>query len=175
MVTGKSKSKAATSTVNRSHEGALDKSREDQWRHDNIGRLLNNAVRRFEDRVLFLMTKAGHSEARISHIGLTRNLDRGGTWISELAKRAGMTKQAMGELVQQCAALGLVETSSDPADKRARVVRFTRQGLRWLDSFQSAVDQAEYEMRMEIGAVWMDGVRGALALYGASFDALSRE
>jgi DNA-binding MarR family transcriptional regulator len=174
-MTGKAKPKRATSAISgldrRESGSALD----DQWRHDNIGRLLNNAVRRFEDRVLALMAIAGHSETRISHVGLTRNLDLSGTRISELAKRAGMTKQAMGELVQQCAALGLVEIGSDPDDKRARLVRFTRQGLRWLDNFRGAVDQAEREMRMEIGAVWMDGVRAALALYSSGFDALSEK
>src|SRR5262249_29839575 len=60
----------------------------DGWRHDNIGRLLNNAVRRFEDRVLELMAEAGYADARISHLNLTRNLDRDGTRLTELAARA---------------------------------------------------------------------------------------
>src|SRR5215470_384166 len=102
----------------------------DRWRHDNVGRLLNNAISRFESRVLELMSQSGHPQARISHIALTRNLDQKGTRVSELAHRAGMTKQAMGELVSQCAALRLVVTNLDPLDKRARVVQFTSQGLR---------------------------------------------
>ena len=84
----------------------------DRWRHDNVGRLLNNAVSRFESRVLELMSHSGHPQARISHISLTRNLDLKGTRVSELARRAGMTKQAMGELVSQCAALKLVVMSA---------------------------------------------------------------
>jgi DNA-binding MarR family transcriptional regulator len=134
---------------------------------------LNNAVSRFESRVLELMSQSGHPRARISHISLTRNLDVDGTRVSELARRAGMTKQAMGELVSQCAVLGLVVTSADPSDRRARVVRFTPQGLRWLEAFRHAVDQAEREMREEVGPVPMHVLRGALALYGAGFDALS--
>jgi DNA-binding MarR family transcriptional regulator len=145
----------------------------DRWRHDNIGRMLNNAVARFESRVLELMSQSGHPQARISQISLTRNLDLGGTRVSELARRAGMTKQAMGELVSQCAALKLVVTHVDPADKRARVVQFTREGLDWLEAFRQAVDRAEREMRDEVGAMAMDVLRGALALYGAGFDTLS--
>jgi DNA-binding MarR family transcriptional regulator len=145
----------------------------DRWRHDNVGRLLNNAVSRFESRVLELMSQSGHPEARISHISLTRNLDLEGTRVSELARRAGMTKQAMGELVSQCAALGLVVTSVDSSDKRARVVQFTPDGSRWLEAFRQAVDRAEREMRDEVGAMAMDVLRGALALYGAGFDTLS--
>jgi DNA-binding MarR family transcriptional regulator len=145
----------------------------DNWRHDNVGRLLNNAISRFESRILELMSRSGHPEARISHISLTRNLDLKGTRVSELARRAGMTKQAMGELVGQCAALDLVVISVDPSDKRARIVAFTASGMRWLRAFQHAVDRAEHEMRDEIGAAAMDVLRGALALYGAGFDTLS--
>jgi len=119
------------------------------------------------------MSRSGHPEARISHISLTRNLDLEGTRVTELARRAGMTKQAMGELVAQCAALKLVVARADPSDKRARVVRFTSSGLRWLKAFQQAVDRAEHEMRDEVGAAAMDVLRGALALYGAGFDTLS--
>jgi DNA-binding MarR family transcriptional regulator len=145
----------------------------DRWRHDNIGRLLNNAVSRFESRVLEVMSQSGHPEARISHISLTRNLDLEGTRVSDLARRAGMTKQAMGELVRQCGALNLVITREDPSDKRARVVRFTPEGLRWLEAFRQSVDRAEREMRDEVGAMSMDVLRGALALYGKDFDTLS--
>jgi DNA-binding MarR family transcriptional regulator len=145
----------------------------DRWRHDNVGRLLNNALARFESRVLELMSRSGHPDARISHIALTRNLDLGGTRVSELARRAGMTKQAMGELVGQCAELGLVVASVDPSDKRARVVTFTPDGLRWLEAFRQAVDRTEEEMREEVGAMSMDVLRGALALYGSGFDTLA--
>jgi DNA-binding MarR family transcriptional regulator len=134
---------------------------------------LNNAVARFESRVLELMSQSGHPQARISHISLTRNLDLGGTRVSELARRAGMTKQAMGELVSQCAALRLVVTSADPSDKRARVVRFTPAGQQWLEAFRHAVDEAEREMRDEVGSMAMDVLRGALALYGSGFNTLS--
>jgi DNA-binding MarR family transcriptional regulator len=145
----------------------------DRWRHDNVGRLLNNAVSRFESRVLELMSHSGHPQARISHISLTRNLDLKGTRVSELARRAGMTKQAMGELVSQCAALKLVVSKADNSDKRARVVQFTPEGLQWLEAFRNAVDQAEHEMREQVGSMSMDVLRGALALYGAGFGTLS--
>jgi len=160
------KRRAATVLVARGNLG-------DRWRHDNVGRLLNNAVSRFENRVLELMSQSGHPKARISHISLTRNLDLKGTRVSELARRAGMTKQAMGELVNQCADLDLVVTSVDPSDKRARVVRFTPEGVLWLEAFREAVDRAEREMRDELGTMSMDVLRGALVVYGAGFETLS--
>lgn len=143
------------------------------WRHANIGRLLNNAVRRFEARVLELMSKRGHIETRLAHVNLTRNLDLEGTRLTELAQRASMSKQAMGELVDQCEASGLVTRAIDPKDRRARIVRFTPAGLAWLDAFRGAVDVAEREMQTELGNEAMSAIVKGLAAYGAKFDALA--
>ncbi|NPU09896.1 winged helix DNA-binding protein [Bradyrhizobium sp. 83002] len=145
------------------------------WRHDNIGRMLNNAVRRFESRVLELMAASGHGETRIAHVSLTRNLDVEGTRLTELARRASVSKQAMGELVDQCVELGLVAREADPRDGRARIVRFTPAGLQWLEAFGDAVDMAEAEMRKELGKAAMDVVLQALSAYGARFDTLGDE
>jgi DNA-binding MarR family transcriptional regulator len=142
------------------------------WRHANIGRLLNNAVRRFEARVLELMSASGHDETRIAHVSLTRNLDVEGTRLTELARRASMSKQAMGELVDQCVELGLVDRVADPSDGRARIITFTAAGLSWLDAFRDAVDVAEQEMRAELGKATMDAILKGLADYGAEFDSL---
>ncbi len=145
------------------------------WRHANIGRLLNNAVRRFEARVLELMSERGHAETRIAQLSLIRNLDVEGTRLTELARRASMSKQAMGELVDQCTELGLVDRVADPSDGRARIVRFTRTGLTWLNALRDAIDIAEREMRAELGKTTMDTILKGLAAYGAMFDTLEDE
>jgi DNA-binding MarR family transcriptional regulator len=145
------------------------------WRHANVGRLLNNAVRRFEARVLELMSAKGHDETRIAHVNLTRNLDVEGTRLTELARRASMSKQAMGELVDQCVELGLVDRVADPSDRRARIVMFTRAGIVWLDAFRDAVDIAEQEMRSELGKTAMDAILKGLKAYGARFDTLEED
>ena len=142
------------------------------WRHANIGRLLNSAVRRFEARVLELMSASGHVETRIAHVNVTRNLDVDGTRLTELARRASMSKQAMGELVDQCVDLGLVDRIVDPSDGRARIITFTAAGLTWLDAFRDAVDVAEQEMRAELGKATMDAILSGLTIYGTRFDSL---
>jgi DNA-binding MarR family transcriptional regulator len=129
-------------------------------------------VRRFEARVLELMSASGHDETRIAHVSLTRNLDVEGTRLTELARRASMSKQAMGELVDQCVELGLVDRVADPSDGRARIITFTAAGLTWLDAFRDAVDVAEQEMRAELGKTTMDAILRGLAVYGAEFDSL---
>ena len=74
-----------------------------------------------------------------------------GARLTELARSAGMSKQAMGDLVNQCEAWGLVKRTPDPLDARARRVGFTPVGLAWLQAFREAVEQAEREFRAAVG------------------------
>ena len=134
----------------------------DAWRQTHLGRLLGHAMRRFDERVLELMAhdvevplalsnRAARAQGSAAHIHITRHLAREGSRLTELADRAGMTKQAMGALVDQCEAWGLVTRGPDPLDARARRVRFTADGLAWLDAFRGAVTQAEREFRDSVG------------------------
>ncbi|MBN9408460.1 MAG: winged helix-turn-helix transcriptional regulator [Burkholderiales bacterium] len=138
------------------------------WRRLNPGRVLSQALQRFESRVLELMAEAGHGQTRRAHVNLTRHLDVDGTRITELARRAGMTNAAMTELIDQCESLALVERVADPADRRARVVRFTPAGRKWLAAFGRAVARATREMEDEVGAGAMAALLGEVASYGAA-------
>ena len=134
----------------------------DGWRMTHLGRLLGHATRRFDERVLHLMAHnvdvplalsnlAARAQVSAAHVHITRHLALEGSRLTELAERAGVTKQAMGDLVDQCEAWGLVTRESDPRDARARVVKFTPAGLAWLQAFKDAVAQAEAEFRAEVG------------------------
>jgi len=134
----------------------------DDWRQTHLGRLLGHAMRRFDERVLALMAHdadvplalsnlAARAQISAAHVHITRHLARGGSRLTELAERAGMTKQAMGTLVDQCEAWGLVTRGPDPLDARARRVLFTADGLAWLEAFRKAVAQAESEFRASVG------------------------
>src|SRR3954470_19757743 len=132
------------------------------WRLTHLGRLLGEAMRRFDERVLHLMAHnvdvplalsnlAARAQVSAAHIHITRHLELNGSRLTELAERAGMSKQAMGDLVDQCEAWGLVARAPDPRDARARLVQFTPTGLAWLQAFKDAVAQAEREFRVEVG------------------------
>ena len=140
------------------------------WRLHNPGRLLSNALRRFEDRVLELLAQSGYPEARRTHVNLTRHLDLEGTRITELARRAAMTNAAMTELIDQCVQLGWVQRENDPTDKRVRIVSFTSEGLKWLDAFGRAVQQAQQEMSEAIGGSRLQQLMRSLARYAPSQD-----
>jgi DNA-binding MarR family transcriptional regulator len=137
----------------------------DAWRTSNIGRLLNEAIHRFEESVLEKMAAAGHGECTLSHINVTRNLDIEGTRATELARRASMTKQSLGELVTQLEALGMVIRVPDPTDGRAKVVLFTEKGRDWLENFHTALEQTEKELEAKLGVTLYKAVKRGLAKY----------
>ena len=136
---------------------------DERWRQTHLGRLLGHAMRRFDTRVLQLMAASAQAPLALSnlaardkvgaaHIHITRHLPLAGARLTELAQAAGLTKQSMGDLVDQCEAWGLVTRSADPLDARARRIAFTPAGLDWLAAFQAAVTQAEAEFRAAVGA-----------------------
>ena len=119
-------------------------------------------MRRFDTRVLNLMANndqvplalsnlAARDQISAAHIHMTRHLSLQGSRLTELAQAAGMTKQAMGNLVDQCEAWGLIRRENDSRDARARRIVFTEMGLAWLAAFQMAVAQAESEFKDAVG------------------------
>ena len=152
---------------------------DDRWRQTHLGRLLGHALRRFDARVLQLMAHdvqvplalsnlAARNQVSAAHIHITRHLSLHGDRLTDLAQRAGIAKQSMADLVDQCAAWGLVTRQADPLDARARRVCFTEAGLAWLAAFQSAVAQAEAEFRAEVGPEVATVVALGLEAYAAS-------
>ena len=135
------------------------------WRRNNIGRRMNEAVRLFEARIVENLRLNGHNELSVAHINLTRNLDEDGTRLTELARRASMTKQSMSELVDQVERTGLIEKKRDPTDGRAKLVCFTDKGLIWLEAFHRSLEVAETEMREELGAAMVDLMVEVLTKY----------
>ena len=87
---------------------------------------------------------------RVAHGVVFQHLDDGGTTVSTLAQRAGMTKQAMATLVQYLEDHGYVRRVPDPDDRRAKLVQPTPRGREVLAIAQSLVPEME---RRIIGAL----------------------
>lgn len=151
---------------------------DDRWRQTHLGRLMGLALRRFDDRVLHLMAHdpnvplalsnlAARNQIGAAHVHITRHLGVQGSRLTELAEAADMSKQAMGHLVDQCEAWGLVQREADPHDARARRIVFTATGLLWLEAFRVAVEQAQNEFRALVGNDVATVAALGLEAYGA--------
>ncbi|MBI1257304.1 MAG: winged helix DNA-binding protein [Chloroflexi bacterium] len=115
-------------------------------RQQHTGRLFWRAHRAFGELAFEKLHERGYDSLSTVHTNLLANLDIEGTNVTTLADRAGITKQAMGRLVDDLEEKGYVQSMSDPTDGRAKLIHFTDAGWQFLlDS---------YEIKQEIEALY---------------------
>jgi len=86
-------------------------------------------------------------------------LDDAGTTVSTLADRAGVTKQAMAELVGHLERHDYVVRVPDPSDRRAKLVQPTERGREVIAIAQSLVPEVEARVGAMIGRTRLRDLR----------------
>jgi DNA-binding MarR family transcriptional regulator len=148
------------------------------WRQTHLGYWLTQASLRFDARVLALMAQNEHMPLALAnlaargrltaaHVHITQHVSPQGSRLTELAQRAGISKQAMGKLVDQSEAWGMVRRQPDARDARATLVVFTPDGMNWLHAFQEAVTQAQSELQDAVGPEVATVIALGLEVYAA--------
>jgi DNA-binding MarR family transcriptional regulator len=95
--------------------------------------------------------RSGAPQLRPSHTALFPHVALAGTRLTELAERLGVTKQAVGHLVEDLEGMGVLERIPDPSDGRAKLVRFTARGRRGLLHGLGVLGELEEELATCIG------------------------
>src|SRR5687768_16474286 len=95
----------------------------------SVGQLLFKCTRLWDERAVARVNRQlGQPVIRPAHTKLLPHIDFQGTRLSDIAKRIGISKQAVGQLVAEMQEMGVVELLADPEDGRAKLVRFTSKG-----------------------------------------------
>jgi DNA-binding MarR family transcriptional regulator len=129
----------------------------------HLGRLLQEAQRALADELLQNLAERGYTDVRAGHAAVFMNIDRrAGTRLTELARRARMTKQGMMLLVDDLEERGYVRRVPDEEDGRAKVVRLTARGRRYVAEARRAVSAVEARTRRLLGDRRYEGLRSAL-------------
>ena len=126
-----------------------------EMRENNIGRLFQHAARAYSERALALLHERGFSDITLFHTALISNLSTSGNQITTIAERAGITKQAMGQLVSELETKGYVKKTKKLNDKRAYLIQFTEHGenaLRAAYDVKKMIDE-EYKALLGIDNV----------------------
>lgn len=111
-----------------------------------IGALLRVPAQVIHRRLIAGLNDAGFTDLRLPHIAVLSYPSADGCRPTELAERAGISKQAMNQLLQSLEQLGYIQRSTDTEDGRARVVHFTERG--------NAAWNKEYEILAQIEDEW---------------------
>src|SRR5262245_58500689 len=90
--------------------------------------LLFRAARLVNERAVAEVQHEGGTPLRLAHTQLFPHIAFEGIRLTEIAKRLDVTKQAISPLVDELVDTGMVERVADPADQRAKLIRWTRAG-----------------------------------------------
>jgi DNA-binding MarR family transcriptional regulator len=133
--------------------------------------LLFKAARLANDVALSrVATGPAGPRVRAAHTALFPHLDFEGIRLTDLAARIGVTKQAVGQLVDDLAALGMVERVSDPADSRAKRIRFSRRGHAALMHGLGVLVGIQEELGAAVGARRMRALHETLKVVIAALE-----
>ena len=85
------------------------------------------------------------------HSGVFAQISPDGSRLTELARKANMTPQAMGELVDELVDMGYVVRRPDPADGRAKLIVLTTRGRDAVAAGLRTIEGIEQEVTEILG------------------------
>jgi DNA-binding MarR family transcriptional regulator len=129
----------------------------------NLGVLLREPFRIGSELLHEHFAAHGHPDVRAPHGAVMQFLDDEGTRVSDLARRAQITKQSMAELVTHLERHGYVERVPDASDRRAKLVRTTAKGQELHAIARAFVAELEERWGRRLGKSEMRQLRKLLA------------
>jgi DNA-binding MarR family transcriptional regulator len=116
-----------------------------------IGALLRAPSQAIHRRLIKDLNAANFDDLKLPHMAVLQFPGPDGFRPSELAERAGMSKQAMNQLLGTLEGLGYVARSALPQEGGARVVRFTKRGHAAYGKMVDILREIEREWAAELG------------------------
>ena len=104
----------------------------------------------------------GFEGIRHRHGTVFRFIDAEGSRLTTLAERSGLTKQAIGEVVDELERLGHVERTADPGDRRAKIIRLTERGVQGQVAAARILKEVEKRWARHLGRERIDMLRRTL-------------
>jgi DNA-binding MarR family transcriptional regulator len=118
-----------------------------------IGALLRVPAQAIQRRIIKALNGAGFDDLRVPHMAVLQYPGPDGVRPGVLAERAGMSKQAMNQLLGSLEGLGYVERSDAPDEGRARLIRLTTRGRAAYSRIYGILQDIEREWSDELGPV----------------------
>ena len=117
-----------------------------------LGQLLMHGQQWVAASLLRLMAARGHDRLTAAHLSFLNNLDCGATHAAEVARRMGVSRQAVYRTTRELQRLGVLVLEPDPGRKSQKVVRMTEHGARVALDARECLDRLEVELRERLGA-----------------------
>src|SRR5690348_8919481 len=118
-----------------------------------IGALLRVPAQAIHRRIIKELNAAGFEELRVPHMAVLQFPGPDGGRPGLLAERAGMSKQAMNQLLRSLERIGYLARSDAAGEGRARIVRLTKRGRAAYAKIHEILHEIEREWIAELGPV----------------------
>ena len=116
-----------------------------------IGALLRVPAQAIHRRLINELNAAGFDGLSFPHLAVLQFPGPDGVRPGTLAERAGMSKQAMNQLLRSLESLGYIVRSDVPNEGSARIVRFTKRGRAVYAKMVEVLRDIEREWSVELG------------------------
>ena len=116
-----------------------------------VGALLRVPAQAIHRRIIHELNAAGFDDLRLPHMAVLQFPGPDGVRPGMLAERAGVSKQAMNQLLRSLEALGYLARSDAPGQGRARIVDMTVRGRAAYAKMHDILRDIEREWRAELG------------------------
>ena len=120
-------------------------------RHLLIGALLRVPAQAIHRRIIKELNAAGFGELSVPHMAVLQFPGPDGVRPGTLAQRAGMSKQAMNQLLRSLEGFGYIVRTDAPDEGRARIIRFTKRGRAAYSKVHDILHDIEHEWSAELG------------------------
>ena len=136
--------------------------RKQTMRQLNLAQLLRIPFQALVSELHTRLVARGYPDIPATHTIVFALVDTQGIRLSELAKRAQLTKQLVNYLVTAVEERGYVERLPDPRDGRAKIVRLTERGQQAALVGSEIIANIEREWAASLGPADMDELRSLL-------------
>jgi len=127
-----------------------------------LARLLGLCSAQFSQQLLQALWDAGFTDQRMVYNNVFPFVPPEGIRLTDLADRAGMTKQAMSELVNDLVEMGYLRRTPDPTDGRAKLIEFTDRGWAAVNTVLASFQATESALVARLGNRRMAELRRTL-------------
>ncbi len=137
----------------------------------NFAQLLFKASRLLNEEALRRVREAtGVHDIRAAHTALFPHIPFEGVRLTELARRVGVSKQAVQQLVDELAAMGALSRAADPVDGRAKRIVWTELGKAGLVHGLGVVAGVDADLEATLGPEAVASARHVLGVVIAALE-----
>lgn len=137
-------------------DGTFNFERFQAIRNRSLGRLSWRLKRHLDRTIEPMLLAKGYADFKLSSLAVMANLEENGVTNNELAKRAGVTKQAMSKVVSDLEKHQYVYTKPHNSDARSSVIFLDERGKQLFIDLNDMVNQVKERFDAAIGKERID-------------------